>query len=185
MEHNKLDYYINRTIEHIQRVQNNMVLLTTKYRKTLDLSQEDTRKLILIALRHDQSKFHQKQFIPYIELTEYYRQRKTLNNKDYKYPTEEIKQEVDQAVNHHYKVELHHPEGYVGDDIQLFTIFNALDTVCDLQAMAQEFNEGTCRNFYETVWKPKHRDKFEKLQWEGITSIMDKAIQCFEKENNK
>lgn len=176
----KLDRYLTRTVEHIHRVQNNMVTVTTKFRDRLKLSDEDCRKLMFNVMKHDQSKFSPEQFEAYIELTEYYYQRKKLGNTEYKYPSLECELEVNAAVEHHYRNENHHPERFVGD-LGKYDIYEAIETVCDLQAMAQEFNEGVCRNYYEKVWKPKQAKNFyDDFNWIETTTVMDLVIRCFE-----
>lgn len=174
-----LDRMITRTVEHIHRVQNNMVLLTTKFRRSLDLSVEDCRQLMFNVMKHDQSKFSEAQFLAYIELTEYYHQRKVLGNWDYRY-TSETQEKVNQAIADHYKSENHHPEIFMGT-IGKWSKFEAIETVCDLQAMAQEFDEGTCRNYYEQTWKKKQSQFFyDDLNWVQVTYWMHQAIECFE-----
>jgi hypothetical protein len=156
-----------------------MVRLTTKHREALCLSKDDCRKLMHNVMKHDHSKFSNEQFEPYIELTEYYHQKKKLNNPDYEYPLG-VKQLVDAAVDHHYKNENHHPEIFAGT-IGKWDKFEAIETVCDLQAMAQEFNEGTCRNYFENVWKKKESQYFyDDFNWVEVITIMNMAIECFE-----
>jgi hypothetical protein len=176
----KLNHYIARTIEHIHRVQKNMVYLTTNCRAKLELNREDCRQLLFNVMKHDQSKFSVEQFEPYIELTEYYFQRKNLKNLAYEYP-EGVKKKVDEAVIHHYKNENHHPEIFEGT-IGKWSKLEAIETVCDLQAMAQEFNEGTCRSYFENVWKMKESKYFyDDFNWVEVTAWMDAAIKCFER----
>lgn len=174
----KLNLYIVRTVAHIHRVQKNMVFLTTICRKTLGLSSDDCRELLYNVMRHDRSKFSEKQFDPYIELTYYYHSRK-YGDPTYEYP-DGIGDLVGVAVTDHYCVENHHPEG-LNKDRPKFSRFDAFETVCDLQAMAQEFNEGNCRKYFESFWKPKQVENFiypdnfnEVLGW------MEEAIKCFE-----
>jgi hypothetical protein len=172
--------YIRRTVEHIHRVQNNMVKVVTDFRDELKLSRKDCRILMFNVMNHDRSKFGVVQFEAYIELTEYYHQRKNLGNTEYQYPSEEIKKAVDLAVKDHYMVENHHPERFSGT-IGKYDEYEAIETVCDLQAMAQEFNEGTCRKFYEEIWKPKQMKHFyDDFNWFSTIDLMDRTINCFE-----
>lgn len=182
----KLNYYFKRTVEHIHRVQKNMLLVVTEFSERLELSKEDCRELMYNVFKHDRSKFSKEQFEPYIELTEYFHQRKGLGNKDYDYP-EGMREKVDAAVDNHYRVENHHPERFInpegGNLWGYYSKAEAIETVCDLQAMAQEFNEGTCRKFFEKVWKPKHAKHIpDDWNWECTKSWMDQTIKCFEQQ---
>jgi hypothetical protein len=178
----KLSRYFNRTIEHIHRVQKNMLLLVTKYADQLELSEEQCRQAIENVLRHDASKFSVVQFRPYVELTEFYHQRRILKNEAYQYPPG-TQAEVDKAVQHHYENENHHPERF-GNGIGKYDKLEAIETACDLQAMAQEFNEGTCRKYFEEVWKPKQSKHFyDDFNWAEVTHWMNLAIKCFEMDS--
>ena len=173
----KFNRYFTRTVEHIHRVQKNMVNLVTNHRESLSLSDEDCRLLMFNVMKHDQSKFNETQFLPYIELTEYYHRRKVLGE-DYDYPLG-VKELVDIAVDDHYIQENHHLEK--GDRKSRHDI---IEIVCDLQAMAQEFGEGSCRGYWDNVWRKKYigttmvPDDFE---WFSMLELMEKVVQCFEK----
>lgn len=176
MNGDKLNRYFTRTVEHIHRVQKNMITVVTKFRDRLNLSDEDCRVLVHEVMKHDRSKFSTIQFAPYVELTEYYHQRKALGNKDYEYPSSEIKDLVDMAVNNHYVEENHHIEK--GDSKSFHHI---IEIVCDLQAMAQEFNEGTCRGYFENVWKKKYmKEIIDDFEYFSLVDTMDRVIKCFE-----
>jgi hypothetical protein len=173
----KITRYFTRTVEHIHRVQKNMLTVVVEFRFELGLSNEECRGLMFNVMKHDQSKFNEIQFIPYIELTEYYHQRKMLGNKDYEYPSSEVKKSVDLAVDNHYQEENHHMEK--GDFKSKLEI---IEIVCDLQAMAQEFNEGTCRGYFENVWKKKYQKEIvDDYEYFSLVDSMDKVIKLFEK----
>lgn len=185
----KLDNYFQRTVTHIHRVQKNMLLLVTQYADILYLTGEDCRICMHNVMNHDRSKFSKIQFIPYVELTEFYRQRKVLMNKNYEYPNG-VKAQVDEAVLDHYEQENHHPDKFLRDDGSIwagsFNKYEILETACDLQAMAQEFDEGSCRKFFEKVWKKKHMKHFsDDCNWKEVMVWMKEAISCFEKELNR
>ena len=178
------DYYryVRRTVEHIHRVQKNMVTVVTDFKEDLKLSDEQCRVLMYNVMKHDRSKFSSNQFKPYVHLTRYYHQRKVLGNTEYQYPTEKIKQQVNIAVQDHYVKENHHPERLAAEGPpSTFKWFEAIETVCDLQAMAQEFNEGSCRKYFEETWKPKQSKHFhDDFNWSETNILMDKVITCFE-----
>lgn len=183
IEMNKMDRYFVRTVEHIHRVQKNMVLIVTKCRDDLELTDEDCRSLIWQVMLHDQSKFSEKQFYPYIELTEYYRQKKILGNSKYQYEPI-VKIAVDAAVEDHYQKENHHPEMCGSKTLTKWNRQNAIECVCDLQAMADEFDEGSCRKYWEEKWKPSAIKKncfYDDHNWAQVVSWMDETIRCLEK----
>lgn len=180
MRRDKINRYFKRTVEHIHRVQNNMVLVVTDFRDYLSLSDENCRELVYSVMNHDRSKFSLEQFVPCIELTEYYYQRKVLGNTEYEYSLERTRKAVDEAWKNHYTVENHHPEKFK-DDIGKWDKLTAIECVCDLQAMAQEFNEGTCRKFFEDVWKKKHYKYFyDDFNWYEVQHWMNLTIECFD-----
>jgi len=171
--------YFVRTFEHINRVQRNMLTLILLHQDRLGLTTEQCREAMYNVLNHDRSKFSPEQFEPYVELTEYHRQRRTNKNYDYEYPSG-VKELVDQAIENHYQCENHHPQRLRGI-LGKYTQLEAIETVCDLQAMAQEFGEGTCRKYFEEVWKPTQSQYFyDDYNWECVVVWMDEAIKCFE-----
>lgn len=171
--------YINRTVEHIHRVQKNMATLVTVFQTKLFLSDEDVRALMHQVMMHDNSKFCTSQYGPYIHLTEYYHQRRVLGNKEYQYPSDEIKHDVDIAVLHHYASENHHAEG----ETKYWNKLNALECACDLQAMAQELGEGSARGFFKNVWIGKSKNLFESEQmFCSMAFWIEQAIECFEQK---
>ena len=176
----KTKRYFNRTLEHIHRVQKNMFHLITEHSNSLGLTREECRKLAHQVMIHDRSKFSFIQFEPYVELTEYYHQRKKLGNLDYDYP-DGIREKVDLAVEDHYQKENHHPERL--NVLDYMTKYELIEVVCDLQAMAEEFNEGSCRGYWENVWKKKQSQYFiDDYRWAQCLAQMDQVIRCFESE---
>lgn len=175
----KLNRYFKRTVDHIHRVQLNMVKVVTEFRDRINLSDEDCRALMFSVMKHDRSKFNEIQFLPYVELTEYYHQRKVLGNKDYNYANTQVIDAVNAAVHDHYQNENHHLEK--GDSKSRLDL---IEIVCDLQAMAQEFNEGTCRGYFENVWKKKYSKEIVD-DFESMIEVMDCVIRCFESDHNQ
>lgn len=169
--------YYDRTLEHIHRVQKNAVYIVNNYAGMFDLSPEDCRKFIYQVMLHDRSKFGEVQFKPYVHLTDYYYRKKF--NKDHKYPSPEIEVEVAAAVLDHYDVENHHPEKF-RNGIGKWDKFQALECACDLQAMADEFNEGTFEKYFTQVWKPKQMQHFyDDYNWFEVLGYLDMALLCF------
>jgi hypothetical protein len=170
--------FIERTVEHIHRVQKNMIFLVTNHQSTLGLSIADCKDCMHNVMVHDQSKFSPNLFDSYVEINNYYSERRK-GNKNYKYPSG-MKTKIDVAIKHHYQAENHHPEGLVERNERL-TYAQMMEIVCDLQAMAQEFGEGNCRKYYEEVWKKKQIENFyNEIDWEITISFMNRVIKCFE-----
>lgn len=175
--------FINRTMGHIHRVQNNIVTLVTKYSYELDLTDDNIRFLMFLCCNHDRSKFSRGQWDGYVALTEYFHQRKVLGNKDYEYPDSYIKAKAEYAITNHYKSETHHPEGLV-PPVDGWTICEALECASDLCAMAEEFGEeGSGYKYYNHTWKEKSEPYFTPANFMEVRDWMTKAFQCFEIEN--
>lgn len=173
--------YIKRTVKHIHRVQNNMVYLITRFSKELQLSEKEIKQLLNNVMVHDLSKFSNRQYDQYIELTEYYRQRKVLGNKDYDYIDDHVKYLVDCAVIDHYNSENHHPERLKDDELFEFGKLETIECICDLQAMAQEFNEGSCRKYFTEVWIKKQSENFRnEYEWNNVLMLALDCIDFFE-----
>lgn len=178
-----LNFYLKRTVEHIHRVQKNAVILCTQFADDLSLSREEIRLFMHNVMIHDRSKFSNEQFEAYIQLTKYYNERRN-GNPNYQYPYG-VEDKVNAAITHHYNNENHHPEIANGGTLKWGKL-NVLEAACDLQAMAQEFSEGTCRKYYEEVWKKKQSKNFyDDYNWIEITIYMNKAIECFESFNKQ
>lgn len=184
----KTERYLVRTFSHIHRVQNNMVLLVTRFHKEFGLNEALVKECIRNVSEHDWSKFTQQEWGPYTELTEYYHQRKVLGNKTFKYE-EGIDELVDLAIQHHYNSENHHPEGLDRLLDKRWELPQAMECACDLQAMAQEFGEGflfkekfrvSGRVFYQNHWKSKHKKRFDN--WDQVAVWMELAFTCFEED---
>lgn len=175
----KFDLFFNRTLEHIHRVHNNANFLIVNHSDNLEFSFEDCASFMREVLNHDRSKYSPEQFHDYVKMTYHYDcKRKGIEH----FLTVEDNVSIQRAVENHYDNENHHPEQF-RNGIGKFNKFDALETVCDLQAMAQEFNEGTCRKYFENVWKPKQAKYFyDDFNWIETITWMNKAIECFEKQ---
>lgn len=160
-------FFFRRTIEHIHRVQLNALTLI-EYPDRFKLTLEDCRRFAENVLLHDRSKFCEAQFLPYLEFT----WNKKIDPKgDYS---------LGDAWKDHYTKENHHPEKYRGK-LNSFDLLETLEMACDMQAMAQEFGEGSCRKYFENVWKKHHlNDWHDDFDWEKVTVTIDGAITIFE-----
>lgn len=129
-----LEFFQQRTREHIARVARNLTLLAN--------ASEHGDELIARAKIHDASKFGPEEFIPYVWLTEFHRCRRT--GESFEYPAG-VEERVQQAVEHHVTANRHHPEYYA--DPNDMTEVDLIEMVCDWTAMAQEFGEGSAKGW--------------------------------------
>lgn len=160
-------FYFKRTLAHIQRVQKNAFYLIENHSEQLRLTLEDCRLLAINVLIHDRTKFSEIQFQPYIEFT--WQKKQGLDG------------DLGVAWVDHYTKENHHPQRMKGLAIKMSDL-EVIEMACDLQAMAQEFGEGSCRKYFETKWKNDNNDCFyDDFNWLEVTVLMDKVISIFEK----
>jgi len=97
MEHTKemTDFFFDRTHRHVD-------LVIKWYSRCMEYLDYEKRKYVHIY-EHDESKFNYPEFLPYVHITWYYK------NKDYVLD-EETKELVAEATFHHIKSNKHHPE---------------------------------------------------------------------------
>lgn len=170
----KQKYYFYRTFEHIQRVQSWVLYLITNHSIFLNLSIEDCRTLSNSVLKHDASKFSSEQFFAYVEFSWAMKNKEKLNS--------ELQLSFDKAWENHFKVENHHPEKHNGTVMKM-TKLEVIEVACDLQAMADEFGEGSCRKYFENVWVKKQSDNFYcDFEWEQAKELIYQVIRCFEEK---
>lgn len=152
-----MNHFLKRTMAHIHRVQNNMIVICTELRHELNLSDSDIRELFLSVLVHDRSKFSITQFRSYVWITEYYRRIREKESVDDL--SELIKELFGKAVEEHYEQENHHPQKLKSG--QKWELTNVLECACDLQAMSQEFGERSYLYFYMNKWLPENEKYFQ------------------------
>ena len=126
--------YMERTLRHIRRVQDYMLYLLKNHAEDLELDEDAQMQLLQNAMKHDLSKWRTVQFKPYCDKYE-----RKLDNPE----------EFERAWWDHYTAEDHHYQGggWIGR-------LEAIETCCDIQAMADEFGEGSCFGYYDTKWRP-------------------------------
>jgi hypothetical protein len=154
MIEDKSELFYKRTLEHIERVKNN-ALIIYKYdsiRFKLLLDQTDF---------HDASKFKEPEFTPYVQLSYYY----SCKRKGISCETDpELKELIKDAVFHHIKNNRHHPEYYFDDairerdgqiiDATKMPAIPISEMVCDWMAMSQELNNSVV-DFADSVVNKK------------------------------
>ena len=125
--------YANRTLRHIRRVQDHMLFLLVNHSGKLELTFDEQRQLFRNAVRHDQSKWTDEQFDPYCD----------------KFTRKVDSPLFDDAWRAHCAAENHHYQSgrWIGK-------LELIEICCDLQAMADEFGEGSAFLFWDTKWRP-------------------------------
>lgn len=100
------------------------------------------RQLFIHAFTHDLSKFSLKEFIPYAK---YFYGGKEAGE-EYKLTGNYLgcKEQFNNAWQHHYKVNKHHPEHWIDKNMPMKYI---RFMVCDLKAMSKKFG-GTAQEYY-------------------------------------
>lgn len=129
-----IEFFERRTREHIERVQQCLRLMAavTEYGSEL----EERARL------HDASKFGPEERIPYIWLTEFHRCRRA--EEPFEYPAG-MAERVRAAIHHHETHNRHHPEFHT--DPNDMTDVELIEMVCDWTAMAQEYQQGSAKNW--------------------------------------
>jgi len=158
-----IDFYEKRTRNHINRVVKNIY--------TIIKERDDFNKSELIARAkiHDKSKYSKEEYIPYIWLTWWYKERN--EGKEFNYPSG-IKEMVDKAAKSHVLKNLHHPEAH--EDPKNMSNIDIAEMVADWAAMSQELDNSL------KEWADKNigsKWKFNKEQ----TKLIYDLIELFEK----
>lgn len=146
-----VEYFINRTNQHITLVQENIYKLTAHF---LELHSQ----LLDRARYHDISKFTECEFIPYIKLS--WSKYKNLRLNDFE------KERIKNAIEIHYFNNRHHPEHF--SNISNMSTIDLLEMFADWVAMSQEFNNSIKDFMLNNIgirWKftQKQTDFLQKL----------------------
>lgn len=129
--------FIKETMDHIRRVQDNMILLEQN-REKLPFEIEKWRLLQRI-INHDATKFSSQLVDGNIIVSNF------LRNKKLKLSNDHIdKKEVDEAIRIHKELETHHPIIR-----RRPTRIDLCEMCCDLVALSQENNEKDYTKYYK------------------------------------
>ena len=183
-----IDWFDKRTKKHIHAVQNNWRLLTnSKFRYIFDTYDPGYTEHIL---KHDESKFNEPEYLPYIFITWKYKME--ADGKQYEIP-KDMKQAVNDATTHHVFTNPHHPvywdksktmeDNVINDkdrDKPTGEIVNATkmpdwaiaEMVCDWKAVSDERNSSLKDWADMNVGKDK-RWNFNKEQTKLIYDLID------------
>jgi len=168
-------YYFQRTFDHIKRVQKSALYLILNHTEDLGLDVEDCRQLFKNVLHHDSSKFQMQQFRAYIDFSWCKKTNTDL--------TDGQQYNFDKAWKNHYTVENHHPERFVEDCGQMSKI-EIIEMACDLQAMAEELEEGNFLNYFNDVWRERQSKNFsDDFDWEQTKNLMIQIGNIFKSAN--
>lgn len=175
------DFFIERTNGHIQRVQDAVQKIANEY--------PEFEPLIAQAEDHDASKFEEPEKTPYIELTW---SKKTGKGEADK----EGWKAITQATLHHIKNNSHHPEYHLRDkakanlsstnrdesiecvDATAMPDIDVAEMVADWQAMSEELETNTSREWFEKVRGVRWSFSREQEQ------LIDKLLKVFEGDDD-
>lgn len=129
-------WFIERTVKHIRRVQDNMILLA----KNIDKLPFDIRwnELIERSMCHDLSKFSNDLFYGFVRLSELQRANKGKFDTSLKY------EDFIPFIQRHREIERHHP--HTKSELNPLDI---CEMCCDLVAISQEFNEDDYTQYFK------------------------------------
>jgi hypothetical protein len=177
-EEEKLAFFMQRTQDHIDRVQDAAAKIAEAYPEYTTVMDS--------AEFHDASKFEEPEKTPYVELTWAKKLEKETGRKA------DSSSEVTQATLHHIKNNAHHPEYHLDDkskvnlsstnrddsiecvDATNMTEIALAEMVADWQAMAEEVGTNTAREWYDDV---------KDVRWhfsEEQDVVIDKLLKVFE-----
>jgi hypothetical protein len=172
MDNKKLNYYFERTLKHIHQVQINALYLIANCRSSLNMTDNEWLELAYNVAHHDRSKFSTEQFEPYVEFSWAMKNKEKL--------TQVQQEKFSEAWKHHYETENHHPERLKGHALKMSKV-ELVEVVCDLQAMADEFGEGSCMGYFITKWIPRQSENFyDDYDWEQTKIFMGDVICCLQ-----
>jgi len=182
----ELSHYVTRTFDHISRVQKRAVMLADHYVKRCDTGLfESTRQMFAFlqgVATHDQSKFSPEQWPIYCIMS--YKRNVTGEPL-----TDEENAEFEKSFRNHYLRESHHPEATTKANPSFYWGKQAaIHCACDLQAMADEFGEGSARKYFNDVWWPEYCDIVtmpSKLKLFNVRELMEKCFSVWEDIDSK
>ena len=184
-----LSHYIDRTFRHIHFVQKRAVSLAnyciSSQNGLFDREREIFSFLHAVSA-HDHSKFSPEQWPIYCIMS----YKRNITGEDL---TEDEKIEFEKAFRDHYFREYHHPEMTTNNERSYYWgKTSALHCACDLQAMADEFGEGSARKYFNNIWWPKYGEIVTKKSIEtdnmgrfDVKSLMEKCFEIWERIDSK
>ena len=124
-----LVFYEKRTKEHIDRVKNNIRKIISA-RKDLD-----SKALMARAKIHDKSKYSDEEYVPYVWLSWYHKEKNA--GRKFGYP-KGIKDKIKKSAKRHVTINRHHTNFH--SNIKNMTDVDIAEMVADWAAMSQELD---------------------------------------------
>jgi hypothetical protein len=186
----KEQFFLDRTNKHIELVQKAAAKIVEAY--------PEFKVLLKQVEKHDESKFHEPEVGPYIEITWRHKLEKEndefdpYNGKGYQTPGQLEKEEENEATMHHITTNSHHPEYHLGKDsddanvdvddrskselvdASLMPEIDIAEMVADWQAMSEELQTNTAREWFEK----QHNNRWHFS--ENQIKLIDKLLKVFE-----
>lgn len=157
------DFFKQRTDKHISYV-------NTNCQKLANIHPDIKSELLKRGYIHDESKYGQSEYVPYVWLT--WKYKIEGEGKKFKYPSKEIEKVVDSAWKIHSQSNSHHPE-YHNNPNDMTTV-DLAEMVCDWHGMSMELGGTTKEWADKTVGKKwKFDDKNKDIIY-GFIDNLDK-----------
>jgi len=153
-------YFEERTNRHIRIVQNNLDVLS---KSNKDISSELKERSAL----HDQSKFSNEEYVPYIFMT--WKRKLEKEGKSFEYP-KDIEERVGEAIKHHISVNKHHPEAH--NNPNDMNVVDVAEMVADWHAMSIEFGGNTKDWADKSIVKYGFDDNHKELIYNFIEDLI-------------
>lgn len=190
------DYFIERTMKHIHRVQDNAKKIEDAYPLEFQGLRSQTDN-------HDQSKLEEPEKTPYISITWRHKIEQSkgefdpISGKGYQTPGLLKKEDENKATLHHVTTNPHHPEYWLKDkgdaninqndrdksdkcvDASRMEDKYVAEMVADWQSMADELKKNTAREWF---------DKQKDVRWhfsEHQCQLIDKLLKVFETDKKE
>jgi len=191
-----IKFYEDRTLKHISRVQR----AARKLSREGLISPIETRVLLSNIIKHDQSKFEEPEYTPYVSLTWRHKIENEggnfdpMTDKGYQTPGLLDKRDENEATLHHVRNNSHHPEYWLDNpadanidpnnrnksmkmvDATLMPDLYIVEMVADWQAMSEELGTNTARQWF---------NKCQDTRWhfsDHQVEFIDKCLRALENE---
>lgn len=170
---NAKERFIDRQVEHLRRVQDNMILLEKNLDK-LPFMIKDF-EILRRGMQHDLDKFSDNAGPGYIRIEEYkYNEKNGIPNKKID------KEDLYKCSNEHYKTQRHHDTFHILNETE-FTDLDICEICCDLTAVSERENTDTIQYVKEKLFPTKQI--FNK-RMDDVLKILDLLKVLKNKTNN-
>jgi hypothetical protein len=150
------------TLHHIREVNKEINTIVTQ--------------LLLRADKHDASKFSDEELQTFLKYTPLLHKTTYGSNEYRRYLIE-----MQPALNHHYKINSHHPEHFV-DGIKGMNLFDILEMFCDWKAATKRHSDG---NIIKSIEQNQKRfgysDELKQILLNTVYTL-DKGLEIISKK---